>query len=86
MVLPHGRDQADTAARVTARGAGITLKRSARPRAIADAVRRVLRRDSYRIAARQLGAVIRRDAGTDMLVRELEMIPETRAHGLRAMG
>jgi MGT family glycosyltransferase len=94
VVLPHGRDQADTAARVTARGAGITLKRSARPGAIADAVRRILHRDSYRIAARQLGEVVRRDAGTDALVRELELIPETRgegptraeAAGLRAMG
>ncbi|MPY88194.1 MAG: hypothetical protein GEU99_09745 [Luteitalea sp.] len=31
VLLPHGRDQADTAARVTARGAGISLKRTARP-------------------------------------------------------
>jgi MGT family glycosyltransferase len=79
VVLPHGRDQADTAARLTAHGAGITLKRAAKPRAIAGAVQRVLRRDSYRIAAQQLGAVVRRDATTDLLVRELEAMPEKSA-------
>ena len=71
VMLPHGRDQADTAVRVTARGAGLMLKRSAAPRAIADAVTRI-QDDSYRNAARQLGAAIRRDAGTDLLVDELE--------------
>jgi MGT family glycosyltransferase len=74
VLLPHGRDQADTAARVTARGAGVTLKRSAGSRAIADAVRRVLKDASYRAAARQLGKSVRRDAESDTLVRELEEI------------
>jgi MGT family glycosyltransferase len=74
VLLPHGRDQADTAARVTARGAGVTLKRSAGSRAIADAVRRVLKNASYRAAARQLGESVRRDAESDTLVRELEEI------------
>jgi UDP:flavonoid glycosyltransferase YjiC (YdhE family) len=77
VLLPHGRDQPDTAARVTARGAGIALKRSANPGVIADAVRSVLRRDSYRMAAQQLGAAVSRDATSDLLVRELEAIPET---------
>jgi UDP:flavonoid glycosyltransferase YjiC (YdhE family) len=40
VLLPHGRDQADNAVRVTARGAGVALKRSAEPSAIAAAVRR----------------------------------------------
>ncbi|HEU4692021.1 MAG TPA: glycosyltransferase [Vicinamibacterales bacterium] len=71
-MLPHGRDQADTAVRVTARGAGLLLKSSASPRAIADAVARLMQNDSYRTAAQQLGAAIRRDAGTDLLVKELE--------------
>jgi MGT family glycosyltransferase len=75
VVLPHGRDQADTAARVDARGAGLALKRSAGSAAIADAVRRILRDDSYRIAARRLGQTVCRDARSDALIRELEDIP-----------
>ncbi|HZM95922.1 MAG TPA: glycosyltransferase [Vicinamibacterales bacterium] len=76
VVLPHGRDQADTAARVDARGAGLALKRSAGSAAIADAVRRILRDDSYRIAARRLGQTVCRDARSDALIRELEDIPD----------
>ncbi len=52
VLLPHGRDQADNAVRVTTRGAGVALKRSAAPSAIAAAVRRVLQNASYRAAAR----------------------------------
>jgi MGT family glycosyltransferase len=74
VLLPHGRDQADTAARVTMRGAGITLKRTSRPAAIAAAVRGVLHTPSYRVAAHRLGEVIRRDAAGGALVRELEEI------------
>ncbi len=76
VLLPHGRDQADTAVRVSARGAGVTLARTADSVAIADAVRRVLQNNSYRAAARQLGDAIRRDAESDQLVHELEEIPD----------
>jgi MGT family glycosyltransferase len=72
VLLPHGRDQADTAVRVTSRGAGITLKRTVTPGVIADAVRQVLWNGSYRTAAQQLGDAIRRDANADALIRELE--------------
>jgi MGT family glycosyltransferase len=75
VVLPHGRDQGDTAARVSARGAGVTLARMAGVRAISRAVLHVLRHDSYRSAARKLGAAILRDADADVLVRELEALP-----------
>ncbi len=74
VVLPHGRDQADTAVRVSARGAGVMLRRSAGPDAIAAAVRQVLENPSYRAAAQRLGETIRRDAASDLLVRELEAI------------
>ena len=74
VLLPHGRDQADTATRVTLRGAGIALKRTARPDIIAEAARRVLETASYRAAARRLGEAIRRDARSDALVHELEAI------------
>jgi MGT family glycosyltransferase len=77
VVLPHGRDQADTAARVTARAAGVTLARTASPSAISCAVRRVLQHDSYRGAARRLGEVIRRDAEENTLIHELEALADT---------
>ncbi len=72
VLLPHGRDQPDTAARVTARGAGLTVKRTAGPNTIAAAVRQVLQNGSYRAAARQLGQAVRQDARSDALIRELE--------------
>jgi MGT family glycosyltransferase len=72
VILPHGRDQADTAARVTARGAGIALPRTASRDAVAAAIRRVLENDAYRLAARHLGEAVRRDADSDALLQELE--------------
>jgi UDP:flavonoid glycosyltransferase YjiC (YdhE family) len=74
LILPHGRDQADTAARVTSRGAGIVLRSSARPAAIAAAIRQLLQHDRYPAAARALGDAVRREADTEALLRELETI------------
>jgi MGT family glycosyltransferase len=76
VLLPHGRDQGDTAVRVTARGAGIALKRTAQPAAIAAAVTEVLRNPSFRASAQRLGESVRRDADNAALLRELEDIPE----------
>ena len=75
VVLHHGRDQADNAARVTARGAGLAVKRSASPDVIAKAVRRVLDDPSFRTGAARLGRSIRRDAASGALVAELEDLP-----------
>jgi UDP:flavonoid glycosyltransferase YjiC (YdhE family) len=75
ILMPHGRDQPDTAARVTARGAGITLRRTATPLVIADAVRRLLQDTSYRQGAQRLGEAVRRDAASDALIYELEDLP-----------
>jgi MGT family glycosyltransferase len=80
VLLPHGRDQADTATRVTMRGAGIALERTSRSRTIAAAARRVLQSPSYQAAAQRLGEAIRRDAASDALVRELEQIPSLAQH------
>jgi MGT family glycosyltransferase len=82
VLLPHGRDQADTAVRVTTRGAGIALKRTASAEAIARAVRQVLATSSYRAAARRLGDAVRRDADSDALIRELERIEPGDLHEL----
>ncbi len=74
-VLHHGRDQADNAARVVARGAGVSVKRTAPPATIAATVRRLLDEPSFRSGAAQLGAAIREDAAAPALVAELEDLP-----------
>jgi MGT family glycosyltransferase len=79
VVMPHGRDQADNAARVVARRAGVKVSRRAKPRAIAHAVTAVLSDPSFASGARRLGDAIRQDADSGLLVRELEDLP------LRAM-
>ena len=75
VVLHHGRDQADNAARLKARGAGLAVKRTASPATIAKALQRVLDDPSYRAGAARLGASIRRDAASGALVAELEDLP-----------
>jgi MGT family glycosyltransferase len=73
VLLPHGRDQADNAVRVTTRGAGITLPRRAAPRRIAAAVTDVLAVPAYRNAATELGTQIASDAKNTTVVAELEL-------------
>jgi MGT family glycosyltransferase len=75
VLIPQGRDQADTAARVASRGAGVTPKNGTAPKTIADAVTRVLAEPAYRHAAERLGACIRKDADSGALVTELEDVP-----------
>lgn len=72
LVLPHGRDQADNAVRLTMRGAGLQLKRTASPKAIAAAVDRLLTEPAFHEAAERLGATIRTDATSGTAVAELE--------------
>jgi MGT family glycosyltransferase len=72
LVLEHGRDQADNAARIVHHGAGVRLGRSATAAKVADAIRRVLNDPAYRTAAQRLGAALRRDSGDGRLVAELE--------------
>lgn len=74
VVLPHGRDQADNAVRVTSRGAGIAIKRNAGKERIAAAIERVLKQASYRENASRLGTAIRRDAAGNTLIGELEAV------------
>ncbi|AYF73284.1 glycosyltransferase [Nocardia yunnanensis] len=72
LVLPHGRDHADNAARVRAHHAGITVPRTAPPARIARGVRHLLRTPAYYRAAADLGRAIRRDARGEALLHELE--------------
>ena len=75
VVMHHGRDQADNGARLTARSAGVTVKRTAAPAAIAKAVRQVLDDPALRAGAARLGRSVRRDAASGALVAELEDLP-----------
>jgi MGT family glycosyltransferase len=77
VILHHGRDQADNAARVTARGAGIAVPRRAPARKIARAVTEVLSTDTYRQAATELGQAVARDVAGSALLDELERPLET---------
>jgi MGT family glycosyltransferase len=79
VVMAHGRDQADNAARVKARGVGVSIKRGAKPAGIAAAVRTLLDDPRYRERAERLGETVRRDAAGSELLRELEDLPAVTA-------
>ncbi|MEX2584161.1 MAG: glycosyltransferase [Gemmatimonadota bacterium] len=74
LCLPMGRDQDDNAARVFARGVGLRLRPSAKPRRIADAVRRLLEEPGFAENAERLGRVIEADQAADLAVQELEAV------------
>jgi MGT family glycosyltransferase len=74
LVLPFGRDQKDTGARLAASGAGLTLPSSVPPAAIAGAVRRLLDEPQFREQARRMAAIIRRDTQDDRAVKEMEAL------------
>ncbi|HYI98433.1 MAG TPA: nucleotide disphospho-sugar-binding domain-containing protein, partial [Thermoleophilaceae bacterium] len=76
LVLPLGRDQPDVGARVEHSGAGLRLKQSAKPAAIAAAVADLLEDPRYREAAGRMAAAIGRDTATDMAVAELEAVAQ----------
>ncbi|EIV92601.1 glycosyltransferase [Frankia sp. QA3] len=83
VILPHGRDQADNAARVVHHGAGTSIARTAAPAKVADAVRRVLADPVYRLAAGRLGAALRHDADSGLLLAAIDG-PDTAGTGSRA--
>jgi UDP:flavonoid glycosyltransferase YjiC (YdhE family) len=74
LVLPMGRDQHDNAARVVARGAGLSLDAAAPNAAIREGVRRLLNEQGFRAAAQELGRAVAADLELPTLVEELERI------------
>jgi UDP:flavonoid glycosyltransferase YjiC (YdhE family) len=74
LVIPHGRDQADNAVRVTARGAGLALSRSASTAEIRTALERLLGEASFGAAARRLGDALAAEARAATLVEDLEAL------------
>jgi MGT family glycosyltransferase len=78
LVLPMGRDQADNAARVVARGAGLALADTATQTEIEQAVTRLLTEPHFQAAASRLGEAIAPELGSLALVKEMEAIAARR--------
>jgi UDP:flavonoid glycosyltransferase YjiC (YdhE family) len=74
LILPMGRDQADNAARVEAKGAGLRLPPTASEAEIAAAVSRLIAEPQFKTAARVLGDAIKADIARSILVDEMETI------------
>jgi len=72
--IPMGRDQNDTAARVTARGAGVRFATTASAGAYRDGIRRVLENRGFRDAARALGSAISEEQDSERVTIELEAL------------
>jgi MGT family glycosyltransferase len=72
LVIPHGRDQNDNAARVTWRGAGLMLMPDAQTDAIREALNRLLTEQSFAADAQKLGGAIAAEAAQSPLVSLLE--------------
>ena len=78
LVVPMGRDQGDNAVRVVTRGAGLTLDQNATRRAIVASLGRVIGEESFKSAAKSLGARIANEVDSPVLVAELEAIASPR--------
>lgn len=74
LILPHGRDQADNAIRVTERGAGLSLNQSAPSKDIQKAVLQLLNNKSYSDAAVALGNRINAEPMAPSIMAQLETL------------
>jgi MGT family glycosyltransferase len=77
LVIPHGRDQNDNAARVTSRGAGLMLPNGASEDEIETAVLQLLSDARFRENARKLGRAVAHDAANSPVVSELEGLAQS---------
>lgn len=78
LCMPMGRDQNDNAARVAARGAGLTLRPAAAADEIRGALTRLLDEPAFREGARRLGRAVAAEADPDRAAAELEEIASPR--------
>ena len=74
IVVPHGRDQNDNAARVIARGAGLVLDAQSSVGDFRGAISQVLSEPRFAAAARALGDRVAEEAERSPVVHELEQI------------
>jgi len=72
LVIPHGRDQADNAVRITERGAGLSFRAFASTEEIRAAIKCLLDEPSFRAAARKLGDAVAAEVANSRVVEELE--------------
>jgi MGT family glycosyltransferase len=79
LVMPLGRDQPDNAARVVRHHAGLSLRRSAKPRRIAAAVTQLLEDRSYAESAAELGRRIRTETDDRRVVAAVETLVTVRS-------
>lgn len=80
LVIPMGRDQGDNAARVVARGTGLSLADGATAQEIVSAVRRLIVEPHFRAAAVRLGKTMAQNMTSPLLVMEMEQLA---MHGWR---
>jgi MGT family glycosyltransferase len=85
LVIPHGRDQADNAVRVTERCAGLALSRTASTGEICAALARLVFEQEFRTAAEALGDAVDAESRTSTLIADLEDLAdrESAAHAGR---
>lgn len=74
LVIPHGRDQGDNAMRVTERGAGLSVSRTAETAEIRAALARLLDEPTFRTGARTLGDAVAAEANASTLIADLEAL------------
>ncbi|MFG1479192.1 nucleotide disphospho-sugar-binding domain-containing protein [Xanthobacter sp. V4C-4] len=77
LVMPHGRDQADNAARIAARGAGLPLAAGASVAEIRAALVRLLEEPAFTTAAVDLGRKVQAEAEASPLLSLLEAMAAT---------
>jgi MGT family glycosyltransferase len=74
VVVPHGRDQADNAVRVTERGAGISVPADSNSCSYRSAIATVLEDPAYAMAAQILGDRVAEDVRKSPVIAELEAL------------
>ncbi|MBC9978521.1 glycosyltransferase [Bradyrhizobium campsiandrae] len=72
LIVPHGRDQADNAVRVTERGAGLAVSRTAATTEICAALNRLISEPEFRRAAGALGDAVDAELRGTTLIADLE--------------
>jgi UDP:flavonoid glycosyltransferase YjiC (YdhE family) len=78
LCVPMGRDQPDNVVRAEQFGSVLRIRPSARPAAIAGAVRRLLTDADLRSRAQEYGAQLRAESESPLLADELEAIAQQR--------
>lgn len=83
LVLPHGRDQNDNAARVVEAGAGLWLDAASEVHAIREALRALIEDAALAQNAKRLGAAIQQEIAQSTIVEEMETLAGAPFHVTR---